>query len=87
MKETKKTQLGLLFKPKHVGKGRERVKIKIFVSSNSYMMRNRELIKKSIKIQKIRKQRYGFFSGQNKLEMLRKSENENNRFDHFQPDP
>ena len=40
---------------------------KIFVSSISYLIRNRELIKKSIKIQKIRKQQYGFFSGQNKL--------------------
>ena len=67
MKETKKTQLGLLFKPKHVGKGRERVKIEIIVPGISNSIRNREFKKNSKKIKKIRKHQYRFFSGQNRL--------------------
>ena len=67
MKETKKTQLGLLFKPKHVGKGRKRVKIEIIVPDISNLISNREFKKNSKKIQKIRQHHYGFFSGQNKL--------------------
>ena len=59
--------LWLLFKEKQVGKGRERVKIKIFVPSISYPIRNREFKKYSKKIQKIRKHHYGFFSGKNRL--------------------
>ena len=52
---------------KNVGKGREREKIKIFVTGISCPIHNREFKKKSKKIQKIRKHQYGFFSGQNKL--------------------
>ena len=75
------------FKQKQVGKGRERVKIEILVPSISYQIRNRELKKIAKKFKKIRKHQYGFFSGQNNLEMLRKSDNKNYRSNHFLPDP
>ena len=52
------------FKQKQVGKGRERVKIKIFVPSISFLTRNREFKKNSKKIQK---HHYGLFSSQKKL--------------------
>ena len=41
------------FKPKQVGKGREREKIKIIVPLRSYPMRNRKFQRKSKKIKKI----------------------------------
>ena len=41
------------FKPKQVGKGRERVKIKIIVPLRSYPMRNRKFQRNSKKIKKI----------------------------------
>ena len=73
-KKTKKKKklLWLLFKQKQVGKGRERVKIKIFVPSISYLIRDRELEKNNKKIKKIRKHQYGFFLGQNMLEKAEK---------------
>ena len=40
------------FKPKQVGKGREREKIKIIVPLRSYPMRNRKLQRNSKKIKK-----------------------------------
>ena len=62
------TPLWRLFKPKQVGKGQEREKIEIIVTINSYPTRNIEFReKKSKKIQKIKKHRYGFFSSQNWL--------------------
>ena len=61
-----KTPLGLLFKPKQVGQGREKEKIKIIVPINSCPTRNKEY-------QKNRKHHYGFFSSQNRL---RKAEKE-----------
>ena len=66
-KKIKKTPLWLLFKPKQVGKAREREKMKIIVPSSSYSTRNREFQKNSKKIQKRRKHYYGFFSRQNKF--------------------
>ena len=71
MKKKKKTIMAS-FKQKQVGKGREWVKIEIFVPSISYQIRNSELKKNSKKIQKIRKHQYGFFSGQNMLEKAEK---------------
>ena len=53
------------FKPKLVGKGREREKIKIIVPFRSKTMRQRKLQKN---LKKIKKYHYGFFSGQNWLE-------------------
>ena len=41
------------FKPKQVGKGREKEKIKIIVPLRSYPMRNRKLQRNSKKIKKI----------------------------------
>ena len=65
--------LWLLFKPKRVGKGREREKIKIIVPINSYPTRNIEFQKNSKKIQKIKKKHhYGFVSSQNRLGMAEK---------------
>ena len=43
------------FKQKQVGKGRERVKIKIFIPSISYQIRNRELKKIVKKFRKLEK--------------------------------
>ena len=56
------------FKPKQVGKGREREKIKIIVSLRSYPTRNRKFQKNSKKIQKFKKSHYGFISSENRLE-------------------
>ena len=54
-KKIKKIPLQLLFKPKQVGKGREREKRKIIVPFRSYPTRNRKLQKNSKKFQKIKK--------------------------------
>ena len=51
-------------KPKLVGKGCEREKIKIVVPFRSYPTRNRKFQKNSKKIQKIIKNYYGFISCQ-----------------------
>ena len=55
-------------KPKQVGKGREKEKIKIIVPLRSYPTRNRKFQKNSKKIQKFKKYHYRFISGQNRLE-------------------
>ena len=54
IEKTKKLPLWLHLKPKQVGKGREREKIKIVVSFCSYPTHNR-------KFQKVKKYHYGFF--------------------------
>ena len=51
----KKTPLWLLFKPKQVGKDREREEIKKIVPLSSYKTRSRKFKKKSKKIEKIKK--------------------------------
>ena len=52
------------FKPKQVGKGRERVKIKIIVPLRSYPTRNRKFQRNSKKIEKVKKYHYRFNSSQ-----------------------
>ena len=64
--------MGLLFKPKEVGKGRKREQIKIIVLINSYRRHNRKFQRNSKKIQKIKKHHYGFTSSQNRNEMVEK---------------
>ena len=54
-------------KPKLIGKGFEREKIKIIVLFRSYPTRNRKFQKNSKKIEKIKKYHYGFISNQNRL--------------------
>ena len=59
--------LWFFFKPKHVGKGREREKIKIIVLIISYMTPNRELRKKiAKKLKKSKKHHNNCFSSQNR---------------------
>ena len=58
----------LHFKPKQVGKGRERENIKFIVTFRSNPTRIRKFQKNSNKIQKIKKYRYVFFSSQNRFE-------------------
>ena len=55
-----------------VGIGREREKIEITVSFCSYPTRNRKFQKNSKKIQKIKKQHYGFISSQNTFKKAEK---------------
>ena len=55
-----------------VGKDRERQEIKNIVSFRSYPTRNRKFQKNSKKIQKIKKQLYGFISSQYRLEKAEK---------------
>ena len=76
------------FKQKQVGKGRERVKIKIFVPSISFLTRNREFKKNSKKIQKKLKNTI-MASLQAKIgtKWSRKRENKNYCSDQFLPDP
>ena len=71
-KKTKKIPLWLLLKPKSVGKGRERAKIKIIIPNRSYPTRNRKFQMSSKKIQKIKEHHYGFFSSQSRLERAEK---------------
>ena len=68
-RENKNTIMALWrpFKPKQVGKGRVRVKIKIIVPLRSYPTRNSKFQQNSKKIKKVRKYRYGFISSQNRL--------------------
>ena len=54
-------------KPKLVGKGCEREKIKIVVPFRPYPTRNRKFQKNSKKIQKIKIYYYGFILSQNRL--------------------
>ena len=60
------------FKPKKVGKGRERVKIKIIVPLRSYPKRNRKFQRNSKKIKKTKIYHYAFISSQNRLENAKK---------------
>ena len=60
--------MGLRFEPKQVGKGRECVKIKVIILFRSYQTRNTKLQKNSKKIQNIKQFRYGYISGQNRME-------------------
>ena len=55
-----------------VGKDRERQEIKNIVSFRSYPTRNRKFQKNSKKIQKIKKQLYGFISSQYRFEKAEK---------------
>ena len=63
-KNNKKIQipLWLHFKPKYVGKGCEREKIKIILPFHSYPTRDRKFQKSRKKIQKIKRYHYGFIS-------------------------
>ena len=56
------------FKPKQLGKGRERVKIKIIVPLRSYPMRNRKFQKNNKKIRKSKKYHYDVILSENRLE-------------------
>ena len=60
------------FKPKKVGKGREREKIKIILPFRSYTKRDRKFQKNSQKVQKTKQYQYGFISSQNWLETVEK---------------
>ena len=73
----------LLSKPKYVGEGREREKIKKIVPMSSDPTRNRKFQKNSKKIKEIKKHHYDLFSSQNKLG---KAEKRKNHSDEFQPD-
>ena len=70
-KNNKKIQipLWLHFKPKYVGKGCEREKIKIIVPFRSYPMHNGQFQKNNKKIEKYH---YGFISSKNRLEKIEK---------------
>ena len=63
-----KNPLWFHFKPKQVGKGWKREKIKIIVSFRSYPTHNRKFQKNSKKIQKIKQYHYGSISSQKRLE-------------------
>ena len=54
-------------KPKQVGKGPEREKIKIIVPLRSYPTRNRKFQRNSKKIKKVKKYHYGFISSQKQV--------------------
>ena len=77
------------FKAKQVGKGRERVKIKIIVLIIFYSSPNREFKKKkkSKKIIKKKTPLWLFFQAKKGWERPRKSENKNYHSDHFLPNP
>ena len=55
------------FMPKEVGKGRERVKIKIIVTLRSHPKRNRKFQRNRKKIKKVRKYHYCFISSQKQV--------------------
>ena len=60
------------FQEKKVGKGCERVKIRIIFPFASYPTRNRKFQNNSKKIQKIKIYNYGFTSSQNRLKKAKK---------------
>ena len=64
--------LWLHFRPKFVGKGRERVKIKIIAPFRSFPTGKGKFQKNSKKIQKIVKYHYGFIPRKNRLENAEK---------------
>ena len=72
------------FKPKQVGKGRVRVKIKIIVPLRSYQTRNRKFQRNSKKIKKNTIK--GSFQAKICWKMMRKSENKNCHSIPFLPD-
>ena len=74
-KKLKKKPLWLLFKPKQVGKGREREKKKKkkIVPLSSYKICNRKFKKNEAKkLKNFKKHHYGIFSSQKKLEKAEK---------------
>ena len=73
------------FKPKQVGKGRERGKIKIIVTFNSYPTCNLKFPKNSNKIKKINIYHYAFIQAKIGWEMPRKREYKKYRFVSFLP--
>ena len=82
-----KNTIWLLLKPKQVGKGREREKIKLINSINSYPTRNREFQKNNKKLKKNKKNIImASFQAKTGGERPRKSENKNYRSDNFLPD-
>ena len=72
----------LHLKPKNVGKGREREKIKIIVLFCSYPTRNRNFQKNSKTIQRIKKSQFGYIISQNSTE---KNEKKSPLWYHFKP--
>ena len=72
IQKIKKIPFWLYFKPKLVGKCRERENIKIIVPFRSYPSRDRKFQKNSKKIKKIKKHHYGFISSQKRLEKAEK---------------
>ena len=81
-----KIPLWIHFKPKLIGEGWERGKIKIIVPLRSYPTRNRKFPKNSKIIQKIKKYHYGFISSQTRLEIDENEGNKNYRSVPFLPD-
>ena len=77
-----KMSVWLHLKPKNVGKGREREKIKIIVLFCSYPTRNRNFQKNSKKIQRIKKSQFGYIISQNSTE---KNEKKSPLWYHFKP--
>ena len=82
-KNIKKKPLWRYFKPKQVGKCREREKIKIIVSFRSYSMRNKEFHKKK---KKLKNTITDSFQAKIGWKMMRKRENKNFRSVPFLPD-
>ena len=72
IQKVNKIPLWLHFKPKSIGKGRERDKIKIIVTFRPYPMRNLKFQKNCNKIQEIKIYHYGFISSENSLEKAEK---------------
>ena len=78
--------LRLHSKPKYVGKGWEREKIKIIALFRSFPTGKGKFQKNSKKIQKIEKFHYGFIPWKNRLENAENGENKNFRYVLFLPD-
>ena len=75
------------FKPKQVGKGREREKRKIIVPPRSYPTRNKKLRKNSKNIYNVKKYHYGFISRQKQDgKGGERDKNKNYRYVRFLPD-
>ena len=72
-KQKIQTPLWIDFKKKMVGKGCERVKIRIIFPFRSYPTRNTNFEKNCKKIQKIKKYHYDFISIQNRFEEAEKT--------------
>ena len=85
-KKLKKIPLWLHFKPKYVGKGREREKIKIIVPFRYNQTHNRKFQKKAKKFKKLKNSVMGLFQAKVGRKRLGKRENRNYRFVPFLPD-